>query len=282
MERRNVIRCILAILMLIYMGWAMFFTHTRAAQATCKDVKVAVLDPEQNGFITSEAVSHDMAGLKINPSGALRSSIDLRRIEGALAGCDNIERVNCVLLTNDTLLVEVEPLVPLLRVFDRNEQDYFINRSGKRMEASELYRIDVPVVTGNFSEAVKPTVVLPYVDFLDAHPEWASLVAAFQVTPRGDIILVPAIRGHVVNLGDTTDIENKFHRLHSFYSQVMPVKGWQYYDTLSVKWRSRVIASRRGFKPQEAQVEVEQYDEIDDVSTMSSEADSLSASAPRP
>lgn len=282
MERKNVIRCILAILMMIYIGWAMVFCHHKAAARTCKGVKVEVFDPSHNNFVTSEAVFHNLATLGIDPTGMFRSQIDLRNLENTLAGCDNIETVNCVLLTDDSLLVEVQPIVPLLRVFDRNDQDYYINRAGKRMEASCLYRIDVPVVVGLFDEKIKPVSVLPYVDYLAAHPEWESLVSAFEVNSRGDIIMVPAIRGHVVNLGDTCDIDNKFRRLSSFYAQVMPVKGWQYYDTLSVKWRSRVIASRHNPKKQEIIPDDETYDEIDDISTMTSEADSLSASAPKP
>ena len=148
MERKNVIRCILAILMMIYIGWAMVFCHHKAAARTCKGVKVEVFDPSHNNFVTSEAVFHNLATLGIDPSGMFRSQIDLRNLENTLAGCDNIETVNCVLLTDDSLLVEVQPIVPLLRVFDRNDQDYYINRAGKRMEASCLYRIDVPVVAG--------------------------------------------------------------------------------------------------------------------------------------
>ena len=30
-----------------------------------------------------------------------------------------------------------------------------------------------------------------------------------------------------------------------FYREVLPVKGWNYYDTISVKWRGRVVATRR-------------------------------------
>jgi len=280
MERKIVIRCVLAIVLLIYIGFALAYSDTRASRQVCRGVSVTINDPERNGFVAVSDILRDLADQKIQPEGLGVRKIDVQGIEQTLAGCDNIESVNCVLLTNDTLLIEVQPLKPLVRVFDRNEQDYYINRVGKRMNASVHYHIDVPVVSGEFSEALKPTVVLPYIDYFTAHPGWDRLVSALHVTPKGDIIMVPVIKGHVVNLGDTTDIDNKFRRLRSFYSLVMPVKGWQYYDTLSVKWRSRVIATRRGFRHIEAAPLIEENIDFDDISTMNAGNDSLVAIPP--
>lgn len=282
MERRTVIRCVLAIVMMIYIGFAVVYSHARASERTCRDVKVKVVDPARNGFITPAAVLGEIERLKLNPARTAERVLDLRAMEAALTACDNIESVNCVLLTDDTLRVEVQPLVPLARIFDRNDRDYFINRGGKEMVAKTHYRIDVPVVFGKFSESLKPTVVLPYLDYLAAHPDYDRLVSALEVTPRGDIIMIPAIRGHVVNLGDTADIDNKFRRLKAFYHQVLPVKGWTCYDTISVKWRSRIIASKRGYKRAADIPLQEEFSDIDDIETMKSEADSMSASAPRP
>ncbi len=282
MERKNVIRCVLAIVMMIYVGFAMVYVHGRASERTCRDVKVSVIDPAHHDFITPATVYREIDRMKLRPSGLPCDSLDLRSMEARLASCDNIESVNVVLLTDDTLHVLVQPLVPLARIFDRDHRDYFINRAGKEMEAKLHYRIDVPVVFGKFSEKLKPTIIFPYLDFLASHPRYESLASAFEVRPNGDIIMVPAIRGHVVNLGDTADIENKFHRLHSFYSQVMPVKGWNYYDTISMKWRSRIIASRRDYKRAAPELVPEEYSDVDDLETMTSDADSLAASAPRP
>ncbi len=40
-------------------------------------------------------------------------------------------------------------------------------------------------------------------------------------------------------------IKDKIHRLMRIYQDVLKVKGWNYYDTLSVKWRGQVVATRR-------------------------------------
>ena len=72
-----------------------------------------------------------------------------------------------------------------------------------------------------------------------------SMVATVTQEPDGNIILIPTIVGHVINFGDTSMVEDKFDRLRRFYRHVSPTRGWEAYDTIAVKWRGRVVATRR-------------------------------------
>ena len=86
----------------------------------------------------------------------------------------------------------------------------------------------------------------PIVERISRDPQWEAITSQLMVNPgNGDIILVPLIRGHVVNLGDTADIDDKLARVMTMYRKVLPLKGWEYYDTISVKWAGQVVASRR-------------------------------------
>ena len=86
----------------------------------------------------------------------------------------------------------------------------------------------------------------------------------------GDIIIVPNIRGHVVNFGDTSRVADKFGRLTAFYRNVMPRRGWEMYDTVSVKWGGRVVATRRdkALNTSMLAAATEEFDDIDDMETM--------------
>ena len=71
-----------------------------------------------------------------------------------------------------------------------------------------------------------------------------------------NIILVPAIRGHVINLGKAVNIADKFNRLRRFYAEVMPKKGWEFYDTISLKWDNQIVATRRKGKLPKLGIEI--------------------------
>ena len=58
-----------------------------------------------------------------------------------------------------------------------------------------------------------------------------------------------------------SNIENKFARLRRMYEEVLPVKGWDCYDTLAVKWSGQVVATKRAKKLADSKVKYD--DEIE-------------------
>ena len=60
-----------------------------------------------------------------------------------------------------------------------------------------------------------------------------------------NLILIPRIQGHVINFGDTNRLVEKKNALIAVYRKVIPYKGWDEYDTISVKFRGQVVATRK-------------------------------------
>ena len=62
----------------------------------------------------------------------------------------------------------------------------------------------------------------------------------------------------------------------AMYHKVLPVRGWDYYDTLSVKWGGQVVATRRLKSLGEPIIRFDREGEADpdeDISTMVTGAD---------
>ena len=131
-----------------------------------------------------------------------------------------------------------------MRVFDGNDS-YYVNRSGKRMSALGRYHVDVPVVEGHFSGNFKPVALLPIIDYVAQDDALSSLVTMYVVRDSCNICFVPSVVGHIVNLGDGKDCESKFAKLLLFYKEVLPVKGWNTYSEISLKWDHQVVATLR-------------------------------------
>ena len=104
------------------------------------------------------------------------------------------------------------------------------------------------MVCGNFTSSFTPKDVLPLVKYIDSDPKLANLTGMIVARDSRNLILVPRIKGHVVNFGDTTRMKEKSHNLFLFYRKVMPHKGWLEYDTVSVKFRDQIVATRRDKK----------------------------------
>ena len=244
MSKQSVIMCVLTILMLVYIGFALPITAgmSRADHITGMDV---VLSDPTSRFVNSSDVIAESGIDPATLADSLRCTFNLGALEARLKASDKLQDANVTLRSDGSIRVDVTPMVPVARVFDPKEPSYYINASGKRILAELRYHIDVPVLVGSFDSLHPAKRLLPLLDKIANDPRTGPMVATVTQEPDGNIILIPTIVGHVINFGDTSLVDDKFDRLRRFYRHVSPTRGWEAYDTIAVKWRDRVVATRR-------------------------------------
>lgn len=258
------------ILMVAYLFVALAFTSRTAAGQPCAGIRIAVRDSAEHPFVTATELSRELGTLPSRLTGMRLADVNIDSIEKIFERIDKIEAVRVVTLTDGHIFVDVDPMEPVARVFPTRGRSYYINRSGKRIAASPRYHVDVPVIQGPFGgsdTSFTAMSLMPLLDWLGEHPSWGSLVSAIKADSPSDVIIVPVIRGHVVNLGRVDDLDSKFMRLKRFYEEVMPVKGWNMYDTISLKWRGQAVATRR-IKRLPAPPAIDEIEEEVDTNTM--------------
>lgn len=243
MSKKSVFMCVLCILMAAYYGFALVVTSHMSADARLSGVRVTLTDPNSK-FVNVQDV---YAEANLDPDsvpGKLCRAFDLYGLEKRLNDSDKLQSANATVHFNGLVDIVVTPMVPVARVFEPGKPSYYINATGKRISAELRYHIDVPVLVGTFDSVHPASRLLPLLDYISGNPKVSAMVATVTQEPDGNIILVPTIVGHVVNFGDTSRVAQKFALLREFYRRVSPVKGWNTYDTIAVKWRGQVVATR--------------------------------------
>ena len=231
---------VLAVALTVGILWA----REKSRGELCTGVDVEVVNADSTSFVTPQGVLTDLKGQGIKLVGKHMGDINASDIEEALKVSPYLENADIVKCQNGKVLIRVSQLVPVLRVFD-GEDSYYMNRAGKRMAATTYYHCDVPVVQGHFTRKYPATRLLPLIDYVENDSLLRSLVTMYQVRDTNNIIIVPEFSGHVVNIGNAHGFENKFAKLKQFYTQVLPKRGWNTYDTISVKWNHQIVATRR-------------------------------------
>lgn len=257
------------IMLAIYLTATCIWANRKADMELCQGLegnKVIVNDDLHTGFVSSEELTAEIMPLLGDLTSRRLSDINLDSLQRYLAALDKIETSKVECLANHRIRISVTPMVPVARIWPSRGQSYYVNREGKRILASARYRLDVPQITGTFT----PGSMLPLLDYMKKDTDADDLITMICAADTANIILVPAIRGHVINIGTATDIPDKFRRLRRFYAEVMPVKGWEYYDTLSLKWDRQVVATRRNNKLPDLSVPLiaELENEGDDLETI--------------
>lgn len=242
---RTVLKWLLLIALMSYATVMTVWAASRADKRICPGVEVVVSGAKPGTEATIRHGVEQHLSRLIQVKGRPVGSLGLHRIQVWISQLNNLENATCAFAPDGRLVIHADALVPEMRVFGPGGQSYYINRDGKRMQARTEFFTDVPLVVGKFSRTFPETSLLPILRRINADPLLSSIITMVEVRSSGDIILVPRVQGHIVNFGDTTGVEHKLTALKAFYRKVMPVRGWQTYDVISVKYAGRVTATLR-------------------------------------
>lgn len=245
---KPVLKWTLLVLLTGYVVTMFVWARAEASRHLCSGIEVAIDGRGQVGSISEKSVKDVLKDYPEKIVGQPIHSINTYRIADYLRKFNNFETVDCMITTKGNLKVKVVPMVPAIRVFEGN-RSYYVNKDGKTMAAIPGFHVDVPVVTGRFNSKFRPEYVLPVVSYLQKDSLLNNLVGMIQANDRENIILVPRIKGHVINIGDTSRLNEKRQAILTAYRSILPFKGWETYDTISVKFHGQIIATRRDKTP---------------------------------
>ncbi|MCI9285299.1 MAG: hypothetical protein HFJ91_05815 [Muribaculaceae bacterium] len=261
------LKIIFSLMIAVYLVVALTVTAGESGPETCTGMTITVNDPSESGFVTPGELARELDNLPSRAKGLNLGSINTQSLRRRLLDLDKIEDAEVVRYTDGSIRITATPIIPVARIFG-TDGSYYINREGKRVKASARYHKNVPLICGDFDRAdstFSPLDLLPLVNYIAADSVWNNFISMISVKSPNDIILVPVIREHVINIGAPTDFDSKFNRLGRFYREVLPLQGWEKYDTLTVKWSGQLVATKRHRRP--AVVETARYEEDETVDT---------------
>lgn len=251
--RGNLIRGILSGFLLLYLCFAFLITDYIKANSHIGKVNVSIISSDSQNFITPENALSELGTIPTDSDYV--NDINLSAMEHSLKSLVNIETAEVARTVKGNIDIQIRPMIPVARVFDNTGLSYYVNRSGKKLRADIKYHADVPIIYGNIKDSgVSAKNLLPILQYIANDSVLNGLTSALKVDKNNDVLLIPEIKGHIVNLGDCNDknIDDKFYRLLKMYRDVIPYKGWLFYDTISVKYTGQVVATRskkKGYIP---------------------------------
>ena len=244
---KTILKWTILTLLLAYVVGMGIWARGEAERNTCRSIVISMGEKGLSDTITVRGVRQELMKYPGQIIGAKANTINTLDIRNYLMRLNNFEDVECYLSTDGKLHIRISPMVPEIRVFD-GSNSYYVNKNGKRISSNAEFFTDVPVVSGNFS-STPPETVLPVVRFVEKDKELHDLIGMYYVQDADNIILVPRITGHVINFGDTTRLEEKRRMILTAYRNIIPYKGWNEYDTISVRFRGQIVATRRNKAP---------------------------------
>lgn len=248
MKKKTVILSLLKLLALLgtvsYLGFALVRLSPSTGEMVCTGVDIVFEDSADNLLITPNDVRHLLMARKIAPKGMRYADINMREIDSLLCLDPYIDTVTTYHTSSGMLTVRVRPLKPILHVLAQSGDEFYLEREGRILPAGGQ-NTNLCIVTGAVSRRFASQHLVELGTLLCEDPYWSLQAQQVNVTPRGELELVPRTGDHLLLLGEPRDIAAKLERIRLFYAKGLPRAGWNRYKSISAEFEGQIVCTKK-------------------------------------
>lgn len=220
-----------------------------------KGYQINIKGGEKNRFIDE----HDIEKLLLTSvggdiKGKAISSVNLNKIEQELGKSIWVSKVEVYFDNKNQLFVSITEKEPIARIFTLGDSTFYIDSSGSKLPLSDKLSAKVPVFTGfpekkllDKQDSLLLNDIKRTATFILHNDFWMAQVAQIDITDDREMIIVPVVGNHLVKLGNSDHIEDKFKNLLIFYQQVLSKVGFDKYKLIDVRYNKQIVTSTKGY-----------------------------------
>ena len=123
------------------------------------------------------------------------------------------------------------------------DDNYYLDANGSIMPISDYYTPRVLVVNGDVSDQ-NHQEILEFVDIINKSEFWKAQITQLYLIDK-ECILIPRVGDHKIHFGLLNRVNEKLEYLYQFYQQAMPLKGWQNYSEISLKYKNQIVCTKK-------------------------------------
>lgn len=176
--------------------------------------------------------------------------VDRDAVEQAASHVPYLRDISTSVSVSGKVVVRAVQRRPIARLFYGARELYF-DDEGTIMPVSRTGDCNVLVASGDFTEPLRidslnsqTLALVSLANFLDNEKKYHNLIDQIYIEKDGDIIMVPKLGDHIIELGTIDDLDTKFSNLLAFYRRGMPRAGWNTYSKVSLKYRGQVVCTK--------------------------------------
>jgi cell division protein FtsQ len=240
-----------AIFWFVFILITMAFVDKRQAERICQKVTVKIDNEYNNYFIEDRDVIRLMTkNEKENLINNIHQFINLKNLEKRVQEHGFVDKVIVSKDLKGNIFVKVRQYQPLVRLALGNGQGRYVSSEGKILPLSERFTARVLVFDGNYNGILtqkdwkKDSLRTPYLEFvkkIEKDEFLKVMLSSANINSKGEITIFPQIGKQKIEFGKPENLDRKLLALKAFYRKIIPVKGWNKYETVNLKFDDQLI-----------------------------------------
>lgn len=239
------------VLPLIFIGITYGYVASKRNELRCSSIKLVIVDSLQYQLVTKEDVKKKILEKYPNVFNTSMDSIRVRKIERLIKNIPSVKSVDVYSTIADydkingaRLVIEIEQHEPILRVMSGRQQ-FYLNMQGETMPLSKSYSAHVAVASGYIKEKEVKDKLWPLAQFIYNDNFWRAQIEQIFVKRNEEVILVPRVGDHLIEMGKVSDFQTKLRNLKALYQKSFKKEGWNLYSKINLKFRNQVVCTKK-------------------------------------
>ena len=242
------------VLALLLVSAVIIFVESKQSEKTLNNVVVNIHNDYENYFIDEsdvlKLITNDDRELILHKN---YDSINLKKMEQRVRTHHFVEDAQVFKDHKGNLVVDVAQCRPLARIIPNDGIGAYISDQGITLNTSQKFTARVVIVDGSFTKKMmlpnffsteEGQPYFEFLSFIESTPFWKAQIAQITIDKNGDMSLTPQVGSEVIEFGTPENYEEKLHKLMVFYKKILPLKGWNTYDVVKVKFKNQIVCEK--------------------------------------
>lgn len=249
MNKSKLKKILVTLSLVVVAGGYIGFAEKQLQLKTFKGIEIH-LTPVNGIYFVEKKEIQDILGAAFPElkSGLPFNEIPLQNIEKRLLGHPFIRSVEAFVTEEGMVQLQMEQHEPIARIARPDGPDAYITKEGKIIGTSPTYTSRVLVLHGLYIGILMDMgrldampELLPLIEFISQNKFWNSQITELEIHSKNDIRLYQQVGKQVIEFGDARNFESKFKRIEVLYKEILPRKGWNAYQRISVKFANQIV-----------------------------------------
>ena len=251
LKLRNISKITKSICLAIVLFRFISFIEKQADNRICSSIIVEIDNQFENYFINeSDVIDIITNNGEQRIVGEAFETLELKKLEKELCKTKFIQNAEVYKDLEGNLMISINQSRPIARLISNKMQDRYITNKGEILPLSKRYTARVMLIDGSYADNAKlsnlnddetGSNLMDLLKYIEKDKFWKAQIAQLNIDKRGNIKMYTQVSKQVVEFGKPEDIEEKFIRLKIFYKEILPTKGWNSYDKVSVKFKDQIV-----------------------------------------
>ena len=227
------------------------FVEKQYGQRICTSINVNIDNQFENYFINEgDIIDLISDGGDYRIVGEAFEDLNLKEIETELLKTKFIRKAEVFKDLEGNLIINIDQSRPIARMMSRKMSDRYISDKGEVLPLSKRYTARVLLIDGAFADnpklydlnkTEKDRQLMELLQFIETDKFWKAQITQMSIDRHGNIKMYTQVSKQVIEFGKPVEIHEKFRKLKIFYKDILPTKGWNSYERVSVKFKDQIV-----------------------------------------